>query len=37
LTETVNQLFSQMIDAGEGELDHCAIIKQIQRLNNVLI
>ena len=37
LTETVNQLFSQMIDAGEGDLDHCAIIKQIQRLNNVAI
>jgi len=37
LTETVNQLFSQMIDAGEGDLDHCAIIKQIQRLNNVTI
>ncbi|POU74697.1 2-hydroxy-3-oxopropionate reductase [Leclercia sp. LSNIH6] len=37
LTETVNQLFSQMIDAGEGDLDHCAIIKQIQRLNKVAI
>lgn len=37
LTETVNQLFSQMIEAGEGELDHCAIIKQIQRLNGVPI
>lgn len=37
LTETVNQLFSQMIEAGEGDLDHCAIIKQIQRLNGVPI
>ena len=37
LTETVNRLFSQMIDAGEGDLDHCAIIKQIQRLNKVAI
>lgn len=37
LTETVNQLFSQLIDAGEGDLDHCAIIKQIQRLNKVAI
>lgn len=37
LTETVNQLFSQMIDAGEGDLDHCAIIRQIQRLNSGVI
>jgi 2-hydroxy-3-oxopropionate reductase len=37
LTETVNQLFSQMIDAGDGDLDHCAIIKQIHRLNRGLI
>lgn len=37
LTETVNQLFSQMIDAGDGDLDHCAIIRQIQRLNGMPI
>lgn len=35
VTETVNTLFSQMIEAGDGELDHCAIIRQIQRLNNL--
>ncbi|MGO4742519.1 NAD(P)-dependent oxidoreductase [Serratia quinivorans] len=33
LTETINTLFSQMIAAGDGELDHCAIIRQIRRLN----
>ncbi|MDE1185413.1 MAG: NAD(P)-dependent oxidoreductase [Pantoea sp.] len=33
LTTSVNQLFTQMIEAGDGELDHCAIIRQIQRLN----
>lgn len=37
LTETVNQLFSQMIDAGDGDLDHCAIIRQIQRINGAAI
>lgn len=37
VTETVNTLFSQMIEAGDGELDHCAIIRQIQRLNNLAI
>jgi len=35
VTETVNTLFSQMIDAGDGELDHCAVIRQIQRLNGL--
>lgn len=35
VTETVNTLFSQMIAAGDGELDHCAIIRQIQRLNGI--
>lgn len=35
LTETINTLFSQMIAAGDGELDHCAIIRQIQRLNGI--
>ena len=33
LTTTVNQLFTQMIAAGDGELDHCAILRQIRRLN----
>lgn len=37
ITETVNQLFSHMIEAGDGDLDHCAIIKQIHRLNRGLI
>jgi len=35
VTETVNTLFSQMIEAGDGELDHCAVIRQIQRLNGI--
>lgn len=33
LTDGVNQLFSQMVAAGDGELDHCAIIRQLRRLN----
>lgn len=37
VTETVNTLFSQMIEAGDGELDHCAIIRQIKRLNKLAI
>jgi len=37
VTETVNTLFGQMIEAGDGELDHCAIIRQIQRLNGLVI
>lgn len=37
LTETVNTLFSQMIQAGDGDLDHCAIIRQVQRLNGTPI
>lgn len=37
VAETVNTLFTQMIEAGDGELDHCAIIRQIQRLNGMAI
>lgn len=37
LTTTVNQLFTQMIAAGDGELDHCAILRQIRRINGEAI
>jgi len=37
LTDKVNVLFSQMVAAGDGDLDHCGIIRQIQRLNGLSI
>lgn len=31
----VDQLFQQMIDAGDGELDHAGLIREIKRMNKV--
>lgn len=31
----VNQLFADLVEAGDGDLDHSALIRQIQRLNHL--
>ena len=34
MTELVTQLYAQLIENGDGELDHSAIIREIERLSN---
>jgi 2-hydroxy-3-oxopropionate reductase len=34
VTELVTQLYAQLIENGDGELDHSAIIREIERLSN---
>jgi 2-hydroxy-3-oxopropionate reductase len=34
VTELVTQLYAKLIDNGDGELDHSAIIREIERLSN---
>jgi hypothetical protein len=34
MTELVTQLYAGLIDHGDGELDHSAIIREIERLSD---
>lgn len=37
VAELVNQLFSDMVHNGDGALDHSGLIREIKRLNNIVI